>query len=262
MIIKDIINALDSISKERSFWLDTMNLEIRERLLEDYILDYLDLKLSLNQILDISEIVSHIIDFRNPFTATHSKGIATISSKLAEDLSFSDQDVKIMEIAGYFHDIGKMILPLNLINKKGKLNKKEWALMKSHTYYSYYVLENINEIPKLKEWAAFHHEALNGKGYPFRVDENKLSIGARILTIADKFTALTEDRPYRNGYGKDKVIDILNENVNKNIIDGNIVELLINNYKDYNVLRNEKQKKAKYDYDQFKKRTSNDIKDI
>lgn len=262
IIKEDIISGLESISDQRSFWLDTINLNIREQLLEDYIINNLDLKLNLEQIMDIGKIVSHIIDFRNPFTATHSKGIATISSKLAGDLSFSDQDVKIMEIAGYFHDIGKMILPLDLINKKGKLNKKEWAIMKSHTYYSYYVLENIKEIPKLKEWAAFHHEALNGTGYPFSIDKNKLSIGARILTVADKFTALTEDRPYRDGYAKDKVISILKDNVEENIIDANIVDLLIDNYEEYNMLRNEKQKEAKNDYNQFKKRTSNKIEDI
>ncbi|MDZ7672826.1 MAG: HD domain-containing protein [Halanaerobiales bacterium] len=148
-----------------------------------------------------------------------------------------------MEIAGYFHDIGKMAVPNSVINRKGKLSDEEWALMKTHTFYSYYVLDNIKEVPEMKEWAAFHHETLDGKGYPFNIGKSKLSLGARILGVADIFTALTEDRPYRKGFKKDMVVKILRENVENNKIDQKVVESLIDNYESYNELRNESQKK-------------------
>lgn len=261
-IQKDILEAFMTLSPQESFWLDTINVKIRENILEEYISENLDMQLNLKQVLSIGEIVSHVIDFRNPFTATHSKGIATISSKLAEDLSYSEQEVKIMEIAGYFHDIGKMAVPNSVINKKGKLSDKEWAIMKSHTYYSYYVLDNIKEIPQIKEWAAFHHETLDGEGYPFKLDNAKLSNGARILAVSDIFTAITEDRPYRDGFDKDMVIKILRDNVEKNKIDETIVELLIDNYEKYNALREKRQEKAMADYEAFKNNTSEEIDNI
>ncbi|MCF8002432.1 MAG: HD domain-containing protein [Halanaerobiales bacterium] len=261
-INKEILDGFMTLNEQESFWLDATNVKIRENILDDYIRENLDLRLNLEQVLSIGEIVSHVIDFRNPFTATHSKGIATISSKLAEDLSYSKQEVKIMEIAGYFHDIGKMGVPNYVINKKGKLSDEEWAAMKSHTYYSYYVLDNIKEVPQLKEWAAFHHETLDGKGYPFKLDRTKLNNGARILAVSDIFTALTEDRPYRKGYEKDMVVKILRENVEKNKIDETIVELLIDNYEKYNRLRDKRQEEAMADYEAFKNNTSEEIDNI
>ena len=257
-----IVDSLYSLSGHESFWLDTVNLKIRENILEEYIEKNLDISISLDQVLDISEIVSRIIDFRNPFTATHSKGISTVAAKLAEDVSFSSEDKKIMKIAGYFHDIGKMIIPLNIINKKGRLKKEEWAVMKSHTYYSYYVLDNIKEIPKMKEWSAFHHETLDGKGYPFNIDHNKLSVGARIMAVSDIFTALTEDRPYRKGFSKDKVIQIIKNKVKNNKIDNRIVNILLDKFDVYNFVRNEQQKKTNSEYKIFKKRTRDGIKSI
>lgn len=259
---EDIFDVLITLAQQESFWLDAINIKIRKNILEEYIKENLDMQLTLEQVLGIGEVVSHVIDFRNPFTATHSKGIATITSKLAEDLSYSEQEVQIMEIAGYFHDIGKMAVPTSIINKKGDLSDKKWAIMKSHTYYSYYVLENIEEVPKMKEWAAFHHETLDRNGYPFKIGKAKLSNGARILAVADIFTALTEDRPYREGFYKEMVVKILRENVDNNKIDKNIVNLLIDNYGKYNELRDKRQKKAMSDYKAFKNNTSEEIDNI
>jgi len=261
-INEQILSKFDLLLKQESFWLDTINIKIREDELDNYISNYLDIYLNIDQVMKISEIVSHIIDFRNPFTATHSKGIATISSNLAKDFSFSKLDVKIMEIAGYFHDIGKMIVPLNIINKKGKLNKEEWALMKSHTYYSYHVLKNIKEIPQLKNWAAYHHETLDGRGYPFNIDKKDICLGARILAVSDIFTAVTEDRPYRDGYKKDKVINILKDNVKRDKIDKMVVNQLLDNYDYYNQLRIKEQEKAMNDYEDFKYKTIDEINEI
>lgn len=257
-----LIESLEVLAKQESFWLDTVNPNLREKILEEYICENLDIRIDLEQVLSISEIVSHIIDFRNPFTATHSKGVATISSKIAKDIGFSKENTKIMKIAGHFHDIGKMAWPLSIINKPGKLSKSEWAQVKSHTYYSYYVLENIKEIPKLKEWAAYHHEAIDGSGYPFKLNGQKLSMGSKIMSVADIFTALGEDRPYRKGFGKEKIIEILSNKAQNNKIDKNITSLIIENFDKYNKLRHEEQRKTINDYKLFKKRTFDEIEDI
>ena len=261
-INQNIIKSLEGLIKQESFWLDTVNNNIREKILEEYICENLDIYLNLEQVLSISEIVSHIIDFRSPFTANHSKGVATIASQIASDIGFSAENIKIMKIAGHFHDIGKMSWPLNIINKPGQLSKSEWALVKSHTYYSYYVLENIKEIPQLKEWAAYHHEAIDGSGYPFKLDAQKLSMGSKIMTAADIFTALGEDRPYRKGFGKEKIIEILSNKAQNNKIESGITNLIIENFDRYNELRNEEQIKTINDYKLFKERTFDEIADI
>ena len=79
---------------------------------------------------------------------------------------------------------------------------------------------------KVRDWAAFHHERLDGSGYPFHLKGDRLDLGARIMAVADIAGALTEDRPYRPGYGKKETMDILREQVNNNLIDGDVVEVL------------------------------------
>lgn len=125
-------------------------------------------------------------------------------------------------------------------------------IIKSHTFYTYHALDSIEGLGEIKEWAAFHHERLDGTGYPFKHDEKRLSVGSRVLSVADIFTALTEDRPYRAGMDKDKTLLILDSMAKENAIDGNIVAKVMENYdlidnirelgqnnikKDYNLLR-------------------------
>ncbi len=255
-INSEILGALKTVSEQESFWLDAVNINIREKILRDYISEELDVKLDLSLIFNIGEIVSRIVDFRSQFTSSHSKVISAVASNLAKELSFSDQDITVMKIAGYFHDIGKMVLPLSIINKSGELSQKEWSKMKSHTYYSYYVLENIKEIPRLRDWAAYHHETLDGKGYPFKLNKTRLDIGSRILAVADIFTALSEKRPYREEFGSKKVITILEKNVKQNKIDENIVGKLLDNLDKYYTIRKEKQKKSVTEFKKFKDKLS------
>jgi len=257
-----LLDVFKVLSVKESFWLDAINVKKREKIIEKYVGDNLDIELNLNQLLSISEIVSHIIDFRSPFTANHSKGAATVSAEIAKDIGFAKEEIKIMKIAGYFHDIGKMSWPINILNKKGQLTKKEWALVKTHSYYSFNVLENISEIPELKEWAGYHHETLDGKGYPFKLSEKELSIGAKIMSIADIFTALGENRPYRNGYKKKKIIDILSVKALDNKLDQEIVGLVIDNFDSYNLIRNEEQEKTINEYEFFKEKTFDEIENI
>jgi HD-GYP domain-containing protein (c-di-GMP phosphodiesterase class II) len=142
------------------------------------------------------------------------------------------------------------------------LNKEEWGLMKSHPYYSYYVLDNIVELPKLKEWSAYHHEKLDGTGYPFRLDKSKLSIGARIMAVSDIFTALAEDRPYRPGLDKNHIIKILKEEAHNKKIDKRMVSLLTDDFEKFNETRNKKQQRAIINYNEFKEKISDEIFNI
>ena len=96
---------------------------------------------------------------------------------------------------------------------------------------------DIEGFDQITDWAGFHHEKLNGRGYPFHLDRESLDQGSRIMAVADIFSAITEDRPYRAGMPREQVIQILRENVERDAIDGELVELLIAHYDEVDAAR-------------------------
>jgi len=110
------------------------------------------------------------------------------------------------------------------------------------------VLSSIGGIQQITEWAALHHERLDGSGYPFHLTSKKLGIGSRIVSIADVFTALAEDRPYRHAMNKNHSMSILKDLGNKRLLDINIIELLDANYEQIHWLMSEAQEKAMNTY--------------
>ncbi|MFW6035226.1 MAG: HD domain-containing phosphohydrolase [Halothermotrichaceae bacterium] len=247
----EAVQAFKELAQKECFWLNLNSLQVinRELVKVETIFNQV---ITLEQLLDISKVISYIVDFRSPFTATHSVGIAKVSKELFKLMGASYEEQLIMEIAGYIHDIGKLVVPTKVLNKPAKLNQNEWKLMRSHSYYTYQVLEPLDDLPQLKEWASYHHETLDGQGYPFHLHDNELSQGARIMAVADMFTAMTEDRPYRKGMKKEKVINVLSDLVNKNKIDGNIVKVLEENFYRLNKIRQKQQIKNEKQYIDFK----------
>jgi len=154
-----------------------------------------------------------------------------------------------MEVAGNLHDIGKLAIPNSILDKPGKLTKKEMAVMKSHTYYTYFVINTIGGLQQIAEWAAYHHERLDGSGYLFHCMAGELSTGARILMVADIFTALTEDRPYRKGMSKEGIVQILRELSDGCFLDTRIVNLLLENFDEISSYVTEKQAAAREFYE-------------
>jgi HD-GYP domain-containing protein (c-di-GMP phosphodiesterase class II) len=141
-------------------------------------------------------------------------------------------------------------VPNTLLNKTSPLNREELAIMRSHTYYTYYILNTINGIQHIAEWAAYHHERLDGSGYPFHVDARQLSVGARIMAVADTIGALTETRPYRNALKSQEVLDTLNEMGSKNYLDKNIIRLVNENYDLVQTAKTKQQSEVKTIYEQ------------
>lgn len=126
-------------------------------------------------------------------------------------------------------------------------------MMKEHTYHTYVLLFQIAGFEEINEFASMHHERLDGTGYPFKKKGTELSLGARIMAVADIFTAVSENRPYRKGMDKEKVIEVLKIMVADYKIDADIVTILIANYQDINKARIKAQKKARTRYNDFAK---------
>lgn len=194
---------------------------------------------SLEDTLHFTRFLSKIIDFRSPFTAMHSAGVAATARELARLAGMSEDEIIMMDIAGNLHDLGKLRVPNEILEKPGKLDDEEFNIIKEHTYYTFQILGQVDGFDTVAQWAAFHHEKLNGRGYPFHLDADMLDVGSRIMAVADIFAAITEIRPYRDGMSREKALAILHENVERGEICGDVVDLLESHYDEVDKVRRE-----------------------
>lgn len=171
--------------------------------------------------------MSYIVDQKSPFTAQHSVRVADVAKFIASSCGLSETQCYKIEIAGLLHDLGKLHTPDDILEKPGPLNNIERAIMNQHSYETYEILRHIEGLGEVARWAAFHHEGINGAGYPFHLKAHDLSTEARIIAIADIFQALVQDRPYRGGMKIEKVLSILNESVDSGKLDNEIVKLTV-----------------------------------
>ncbi len=241
----DVLAGFDKLCGIEIVWMNTL---YHPETFIDLIKD--DGWLSVDQVIHFTEFMSKIIDFRSPFTAMHSAGVASVAVSLAKLYDMSEDECKLMQIAGNLHDIGKLKVPASILEKPGKLTDSEFNVMKEHAFYSWLLLKDIKGFELITEWAALHHEKLNGAGYPFHRVKEDLSLGSKIMTVADIFTAVTEDRPYRKSMEKEKVISILRGDAERGLLSGDIVEKLISHYDEINHQRDIVSRKASKKYQQ------------
>lgn len=212
-----LVQAFLEVAKLDIFW---FNLEAISSM--DFILDSispkLDIYLDLNQFENIAYIFSKIIDSKSKFTAKHSIGISELAYRVSLHLGYDKEKSLKMKIAGLLHDIGKLAIPTSILDKEGSLTHEEFAIIKSHVYYTKILLDKIEDISDISEWASNHHEKLNGNGYPRSLTGEQLSEESRIICVCDIYQALTEDRPYRKGLSTDKAFSILDGMVTDNFI--------------------------------------------
>lgn len=121
--------------------------------------------------------------------------------------------------------------------REARLAPGEFNLVRRHPYDTHRILGEIESLRTIAKWAALHHECLNGTGYPFHYAGENLPLGARIMTVADIFTALSEDRPYRPGLGKTEIVRILDDMVRGRLLDGGIVSLVRSEYGTLDAIR-------------------------
>ncbi len=223
----EFVDAFKSLAVSESFWLDVNSEEVLKHVDSSY---FAHTEMSYSDFVDFAKILSYVIDFRSPFTATHSARVAESARSLAELLNFSSDDVNKMLIAGYLHDLGKITVDNAILEKKGALTKEEYAVIRSHTYYTYHLLEQVDGIDDIRNWASYHHERLDGSGYPFRKNADNLDLGARIMCVADVFAALKEPRPYKDAMDKAQIASIMNDMVDNRVLDGKIVKAMLDEY--------------------------------
>jgi len=237
-----VVEAFRNLAKKESFWLEVF-------FPPDFSVSAFPAKIACeSELLDLTKLFSRIIDFRSRFTVNHSSGVAACAKKLSKLTGFSERECHFMEIAGYLHDLGKLAIPAQILEKPTALTREEHKIIRGHTYYTYRILSPIKELHTINTWASFHHERLDGNGYPFRLKASELSLGSRVLAVTDVFTAIMEDRPYRSGMTEDKAIKLLQNMADGQALDPDIVDLLVYNFNDLNASRIEAQSEPSMEY--------------
>ena len=146
---------------------------------------------------ELAIVFAKIIDYRSPWTTMHSQTVAKVAYRLAKLMKFPEEDCFDLKIAGYLHDIGKIAIPTEVLNKMGKLTKGEFETIKKHVIYSTLILSPIKELGDIVEMVSNHHEKHDQSGYPLKLNSQKLTQQMDVLAFADIFSALSEDRPSR-----------------------------------------------------------------
>jgi HD-GYP domain-containing protein (c-di-GMP phosphodiesterase class II) len=214
--------------------------------------DFRAFRLDTSGILGLSRLFARIIDFRSRFTATHSSGVAASAEALARLSGRSEEECAHMRIAGLLHDLGKLAVPAELLEKPAGLTREEIALIRCHTYFTRRALENIHLFESITAWGANHHERIDGKGYPNHVGGEELSLGSRIMAVSDVFTAITENRPYRAGMDRPSTQKVLHSMVSQSALDPDVVGLLVCNFDELNAVRAAAQAQAVVEYEEIR----------
>jgi len=174
-----IVDLFMDISIREDFWLDLVSPRLFSIML--HFGPFRKIEIDINELSSLTLIFRSIIDFRSKFTATHSTGVAECAVSLSKIFGLNDSEVDQMEVAGNFHDLGKLAIPNAILDKPGPLTKEEFAIVRQHPYFTYSVLNTIGGLDEIASWAGFHHEKLDGTGYPFHISSGAISTGGKIM---------------------------------------------------------------------------------
>ncbi|MCX7881730.1 MAG: HD domain-containing protein [Brevinematales bacterium] len=176
--------------------------------------------------LDIVTSLVNATETRDSYTTGHSMRVATYAVELARHLHWDDYEIEKLSIAALLHDIGKVGIPDAILLKPLPLNEMEYNIMQLHPDFSANIVAKVENLQDIVPWIRFHHEYMDGSGYPYGLRGKDIPLGARVLAVADAFDAMTSDRPYRKALNLDQVEEILREGAGKQW-DAEIVSLAI-----------------------------------
>ncbi|MDI9476980.1 MAG: HD-GYP domain-containing protein [Candidatus Alkaliphilus sp. MAG34] len=246
------VSIFEELGATKTFWLDVVSLYIDDKLGE--IWKDFDKQLDLEELLEVTKVFARIIDSRSRFTAIHSSGVEAVARIIAQKMNWSERDCIKMAIAGNLHDLGKLAIPDKILEKPGKLTTGEYKIMRSHAYHGYRLLNKIEGLEEINRYGSFHHERIDGSGYPFQLEGGDLEEGSKIMAIADVLTATTEDRPYRKGMEYAEAMGIIEKMGQDSKLDTEIIALVKENSEEINFIREKAQQEAAKKYRDFDSR--------
>ena len=159
--------------------------------------------------IDSIEMIAAAVDAKDPYTKGHSGRVAQFSVILARELGLPDEEVDKIRISATLHDVGKIGIEDRVLKKPGVLTNEEFEIMKRHTVMGYEIVRQVKQLTDMLPGIRWHHEALNGLGYPDGIEGDDLPLMVRIIAVADTFDAITTDRPYQAGKEFPKALEVL-----------------------------------------------------
>lgn len=242
------VEALREVASREAFWFDLVAPTVCETVIGTQLFDITEKAADLH---DLAQMFRQLIDFRSRFTATHSSGVAAVAPWIADKAGLAPDDCERMQIAGLLHDIGKLVVPQEILEKKKNLSQEDFYSIRKHPYFSHRILSQVSGFEEVSQWAAHHHERLDGTGYPFHLGNEHLSTGARLIALADTFTALTETRPYRAAMSGRGTLQALEGMVKGGKLDDALYGLLHAHFGEVDALRGEAQYAALEEHKAF-----------
>lgn len=169
-----------------------------------------NLELAHNQISVLKEInlqtIDRILSIKDSYTLRHQRETARLATEIARKMGLDEKDIENINLAGTVHDIGKIAIPYEILNKPGKLLKEEYELVKRHTLIGYDIIKHFSFDEDVKRYVLEHHERIDGSGYPYQKRDKDILLGSKILAVADTVEAMQSDRPYRKALSIENII--------------------------------------------------------
>jgi HD-GYP domain-containing protein (c-di-GMP phosphodiesterase class II) len=186
------------------------------------------------QVFAFSSIFARIIDYKSRFTREHSVGLAAKAALMSDYYRFDLEKKTAFYLAATLHDIGKLAVDVNILEKPDRLTSSEYSAIQEHAWHSYRMLRDIDGFQRMNSWASYHHEKLDGSGYPFGLTAIDLGFEERLMACLDIYQALVEKRPYKDGMPHEKAISILDKLAKEGALDGDIVSDLNDKFREVN----------------------------
>jgi HD-GYP domain-containing protein (c-di-GMP phosphodiesterase class II) len=207
-----VVDAFEAVAADVSFWqtLADKDVDTAVRALEPpgaafaVDEDYLDA---------IALAFGSVVDAKSPFTAGHSERVAQIADQVAQRLGLAAPRRRWLRRGALLHDVGKLGVSNMILDKPGRLDEQEWAVIRQHSLNSEQILARVPQFADLARIAGAHHERLDGRGYPHGLSGSQIALETRIITVADIFDAITAERPYHLPTSVEKTLDIMSQMV-------------------------------------------------
>ncbi len=179
--------------------------------------------------LETVSMLINIVEFRDKYTRGHSEHVSNLVEILYSELPADKKkkiDLPSLKTAALLHDIGKIIIPLEILNNKNKLTKKEIDLIKEHVNLGRNIMRSVKKFQNISDWIYYHHERIDGRGYK-GLKGDEIPFESQLIAVADTFSAITCDRAYRKRKSYEEAIEIVKE-VSGTQLDAELVEIFVN----------------------------------
>lgn len=217
-----LVDHFMEVSSSEGFWF-AMEGDHASGYVSRWVFDSAGVDIDFSELRSLIRVFSRIVDAKSTFTREHSEGVAALSRHLGEMFGLPERTCEMLELAGLLHDLGKLRIPDELLEKPGKLTHFEYSDVKRHSFDTYNILKDIRGLEEVALWAGQHHERIDGSGYPYRHSHEEISFESRIVATADVFQALAQNRPYRGPLPPAEILTILNEEASSGKLDPTIV---------------------------------------